>query len=108
MVCPYKYPILLVKDGIEFYALPIDVMEDMEEPLPIPSIYERKGDDGKDWVVVQWRENIHSEVKRYEGIGMDHIVYAGCEEKDIKCDNKSLFEVWHSKEDWEENHKFML
>lgn len=105
MVCPCKYPILLVKDGIEFYALPIDVMEDMEEPLPVPRIYEH---EDKNWMVVQWRENIHSGVKRYEGIGGDHIVYAGCEEKDIKCDNKSLFEVWHPKEDWEKNHKFTL
>lgn len=106
MVCPCKYPILLIKDGIEFYALPIDVMEGMEEPLPIPLIHEHKGDDGKDWVIVHWRDDIHGEVKKYDSV--EHIIYAGCEEKDLKCDNKSLFAVWHPKEDWEKNHKFSL
>lgn len=105
-ICPCKYPILFVKDDIEFYSLPIDVMESMEEPLPIPWIYEHTDLDGKDWIVVQWRENMHEGVKKYNSVG--HIVYAGCDEKDIKCDNRSLFAVWHPKEDWEKNHKFVL
>lgn len=103
MVCPCKYPILLVKDGIEFFSLPLDVIEEMNE-FVVPRIYE-KAVEGKDWVVVQWRENMHQGVKKYNSVG--HIVFAGCEEKDISCDNKSLFEVWHPKEEWEKSHKIM-
>lgn len=128
MVCPCRYPILLIKDGILYISFPLDFLEgsDLIEYLDIAFPFEHKGigflafplegiekskdipriydetHDGKDWKVVQWKPKMHPGVKMYHVV--DHEVYAGCEEDKIECDAKSIFETWHPKEEWDKEH----
>lgn len=102
-LCPCKFPVFIKKDGEYLMALPLDMFEEKEDL--IPWIHEEKGDDGKDWVVVQWEKVIPGSAKKYD-LDNNHIVYAGCDEKDIKCDVKSIYSIWHPKEEWEsKEHK---
>lgn len=105
MVCPCKYPLVIKKDGIDFLAFPLDVIEANGGEMPVPLIYPFKDDNGLEWMIVEYKEE-HAGVKRYVSSG--HIHYAGCNEESIECDSKAIFSTWHPKEEWEKEHKIIM
>lgn len=100
MTCPCKFPILIVRDGIQYLALPL---EEIERGLSgIPEIFDEVDEDGNEWVVVQWHDDVYDNLKPYEVVG--HIVFAGCSEDKLTCDSKDVFKVYHPKDEWDSYH----
>lgn len=96
------YPLIIEKSGIQFLAYPFDVIEEGEGVIPVPDIIDETHKEGvKGYVILRYM-NKHSQLKKY--VINDHFVFAGCEEEDIQCDHKSIFEVWHPKDEWEKHH----
>lgn len=100
MTCPCKFPILIVRDGIQFLALPL---EEIEKGLSeIPEIYDEVDDNGVEWVVVQWHDDVYNNLHTYEVVG--HNVIAGCSENRLSCDSKDIYKVYHPKDEWNNYH----
>lgn len=100
MVCPCKFPLIIVKDGIEFISLPLEIFSE-DDLVQIPSISEKKDEKG-DWIEVKWKDTVHEGVKSYDVAG--HIVYAGCDESKLECDIKNIYSVMHPKDEWMNYH----
>jgi len=98
---------------IEYLAMPLEIIEGGEMPVPDIEVQNAEGLDGivRQYVAIKWKDitpDLH--VKKYDVVG--HVVFAGCElsetlkEEDggLKCDAKSIFMVLHPFEEWVENH----
>lgn len=116
-ICICKYPLMVTdkRDGqeIEYLAMPLEIIEGGEIPVPDIEIQHTEGLDGifRDYVAVKWKDitpDLH--VKKYDVVG--HVVFAGCglsealkgENGHIHCDAKSIYMVLHPLEEWAENH----
>jgi hypothetical protein len=116
-ICVCKYPIMVIdkRDGqeIEYLAMPLQVIENGEIPVPDIDVQNAEGLDGivRDYVVVRWQDvtpNMHA--KKYDVVG--HVVIAGCElseaskgeDGNLQCDSKSIYTVFHPLEEWKEKH----
>lgn len=100
MSCPCAYPLLIKYDGIMSITFPLDVFE-ANDIVRLPSITYVTDDSG-DWVRVQWKEQLHDDVKDY--VVNDHIVLAGCDEGQTQCDTKDIYAVLHPASEWDEYH----
>lgn len=116
-ICICKYPLMVTdkRDGqeIEYLAMPLEIIDGGEIPVPDIEIQDAEGLDGifRRYVAVKWKDitpDLH--VKKYDVVG--HVVFAGCELSEalkgengnIKCDTKSIYKVLHPLEEWVENH----
>lgn len=103
------------RDGqnIEYLAMPLEIIDGGEIPVPDIEIKDDKGLDGiaRRYVAVKWKDitpDMH--IKKYDVVG--HVVFAGCELSDaskeengnLKCDTKSIYMVLHPLEEWAKNH----
>ena len=59
----------------------------------------------REYMKVKWQD-IPKNAKRYNV--NEHIVMAGCQEDQLKCDSKSIFAVSHPIEEWNINHMIDL
>lgn len=120
-ICICKYPLMIIDDrdglGIEYLAMPIEVIKDGDIRVPEIDHEEAQGFDGitRDYIKVKWQETKDDMVmKKYDVVG--HIVFAGCEpsdtskEKDgtLVCNDKSIFVVLHPAEEWMTKHVIEL
>lgn len=116
-ICVCKYPLLIIdkRDGqeVEYLAMPIQVIEDGELPVPDIDVQETEGLDGiiRGYVVVTWKDvTPEMHVKKYDVVG--HVVTAGCElseaskgeDGQLQCDSKSIYTVAHPIEEWINKH----
>ena len=98
---------------VEYIAMPLEVIEDGELPVPDIDVQEAEGLDGiiRNYVAVRWQDimpNMHT--KKYDVVG--HVVTAGCELSEaskgedghLKCDSKNIYMVLHPLEEWMEKH----
>lgn len=106
--------ILDKRDGqdVEYLAMPLEVIEGGELPVPDIDTIETEGLDGivRYYVSVTWKPvtpDMH--LKKYDVVG--HVVTAGCElsetiqgEDGLQCDSKSIYVVLHPIEEWVEKH----
>jgi len=116
-LCVCRYPLMVIdkRDGqdTEYLAMPLEVIEDGELPVPDIDVQETEGLDGiiRHYVAVTWKEvmpDMH--VKKYDVVG--HVVTAGCEisetiqgeDGQIQCDSKNIYVVLHPIEEWIEKH----
>lgn len=116
-ICVCKYPLMIIdkRDAkeIEFIAMPLEVINDGELPVPDIDTLETEGLDGivRHYVSVTWRPvtpDMHT--KKYDVVG--HVVTAGCELSEaiqgedghLQCDSKSIYVVLHPLEEWVEKH----
>lgn len=103
------------RDGqeVEYLAMPLEVIEDGEIPVPGIDILETEGLDGitRNYVAVTWKEvtpDLYT--KKYDVVG--HVVTAGCELSEaskgedghLQCDSKDIYVVLHPIEEWIEKH----
>ena len=110
-ICTCKYPLMIVdkRDGIDvdYLSIPVEVIEgQMGGDMISPNIdvEDRQGLDGvtRTYVKVTWRKLDHDGTKEYDI--NDHIVVAGCNEKDIACDTKGTYIVFHPMDEWLDHH----
>lgn len=116
-ICICKYPLMIIDNrdgkGIEYLAMPIDVIKDGDMPVPEIDYEEAEGFDGvtRDYISVIWQKiKDGSVMKKYDVAG--HIVKAGCEipetsrgeDGQLQCTDKSIFVVLHPAEEWVEQH----
>jgi hypothetical protein len=116
-LCVCKYPLMVIdkRDGqeVEYLAMPLEVIEDGEFPIPDIDTVEAEGLDGiiRYYISVTWKQitpDMH--VKKYDVVG--HVVTAGCELSEatkgedghLQCDSKSIYVVFHPIEEWIEKH----
>jgi hypothetical protein len=116
-LCVCKYPLLILdkrdSQEVEYLAMPLEVIEDGELPVPEIDTLETEGLDGiiRYYVSVTWKPvtpDMH--VKKYDVVG--HVVTAGCELSEaiqgedghLQCDSKSIYVVLHPIEEWVEKH----
>lgn len=116
-ICVCKYPLLIIdkRDGqeVEYLAMPLEVIEDGELPVPDIDVLETEGLDGitRYYMAVTWKDvtpNLH--VKKYDVLG--HVVTAGCElseaikgeDGQLQCDSKGIYVVLHPIEEWMDRH----
>ena len=103
--------------GIEYLAMPVEIIKDGDIRVPEIDHEEAEGFDGviRDYISVKWQEIKDGMVmKKYDVVG--HIVFAGCEpsetskEEDgtLACTDKSIFTVLHPAEEWVEKHVIEL
>ncbi len=128
-ICICKYPIILIDNregkAIEYIAMPTQVINATDIPIPFIDPVETEGPDGikRKYIAVKWQEvpldkgdsKSNGVVKRYDHHIPDHIVIAGCEASEIsiidgemKCDIKSIYTVLHTWEDWRDFHFIQL
>ncbi len=119
-ICVCRYPIMLTdkRDGLEneYICIPVEAVEGDNIPTPqIEYIKEKDLDESlrkfikendfenskKEWIVVKWNKPSNA-AKKYNV--NNHIVIAGCPEDQLTCDSKSIYEVYHSAEDWYSDH----
>lgn len=92
-----------------FISIPLEVIGDgIEIPIPDMEIVDEIGFDNikRKYMRVRWQDDIPSWAKRYNV--NDHIVIAGCAEDKLSCDTKSIFEVFHDVNEWNEYHMIDL
>jgi len=91
-----------------YISIPLEVTNGVEVPVPDMEVVKELGFDGKmaTYMRVKWQDDILSTAKRYNV--NDHIVMAGCPEKELSCDTKSIFAVFHPINEWNEYHMIDL
>lgn len=116
-LCVCRYPLLIFdkreKQEVEYLAMPLEVIEKGELPVPEIDTVETEGLDGitRYYISVTWKPvtpDMH--VKKYDVVG--HVVTAGCdlseatkgEDGHLQCDSKSIYVVLHPIEEWIEKH----
>lgn len=116
-ICVCRYPLMIIdkRDGqeVEYLAMPLEVIEDGELPVPDIDVLETEDLDGitRHYVKVTWKEvtpGLH--VKKYDVVG--HIVTAGCElsnatkgeDGQLQCDSKGIYVVLHPVKEWIDRH----
>ena len=99
--------------GIEYLAMPVEVIKDGDIRVPEIDHEETEGLDGviRNYISVTWQEIKDGMVmKKYDVVG--HVVFAGCELSEaskgkdgiLACDEKSILKVLHPAEEWVEKH----
>jgi hypothetical protein len=108
MTCPCLYPLVIEVNGVIVYlSYPLDVLEETGGVAPVPEFIDETHEEGeKGYMKLRYLPK-NPRLKRYE-ITEGHIVFAGCEEENLQCEHKSIFEVWHPKKDWESYHNLKL
>ena len=116
-ICVCKYPLMIIDKReakeIEYLAMPLEIIDGAEMPVPDIEIQDTEGLDGifRRYVAVKWKDitpDLH--VKKYDVVG--HVVFAGCELSEtlkeengnLHCDTKSIYKVLHPFDEWKENH----
>ena len=107
-ICICKYPLILTdkRDGEEhdFISFPLSILDSNEITIPdMEVVKDVEGFDGKKeiYMKVKWNE-MGENAKRYNV--REHIVYAGCPEHQLICDTKSIYEVYHPIDEWNDYH----
>lgn len=106
-ICPCKYPTVIFdkrdSEEIKSIAIPFDIMDGYNLPVPDMEVTEETGQDNvkRKYMKVQWIEP-HKDVKRY--YIAEHIVLAGCPEENLSCDLKNIYVVYHPIDEWNSFH----
>lgn len=118
-ICVCKYPLIIVdtREGktIEYIAMPREIVDGGDMPVPTIEPIETEGLDGikRRFIAVQWQELTHDNVKEYDVAG--HVVIAGCDPSSVsivdgewKCESKDIYLVLHPFDDWTIQHFIQL
>lgn len=118
-ICVCKFPLIIIdtREGraIEYIAMPREIVDGGDMPVPTIEPIETEGLDGikRRYIAVQWQELTHDNVKEYDVAG--HVVIAGCDPSSVsivdgewKCESKDIYLVLHPFDDWAIQHFIQL